>query len=85
MNFGDIKPLSERQSCDPVSYRECYFVGSDAVIETPIYDEGALQAGISINGPAIVTTAATTYLVEPGWNFHASNYGAVWITQIQAH
>ena len=28
-----------------------------------------------------VVSKETTYLVEPGWNFHASHYGAVWITE----
>jgi N-methylhydantoinase A len=46
-----------------------------------LYDERALQAGTQIEGPAIVTTRATTYLVEPGWTFRAAAQGAVWFVR----
>jgi N-methylhydantoinase A len=62
----------------PTQYRDCYFVGHDHRINTPIYDEKALEEGTRIEGPAIVTTRATTYLVEPDWIFHAAAQGGVW-------
>lgn len=63
---------------DPISHRECYFVGHPEPISTPIYGEDAKKAGVMIHGPAIITTRATTYLVEPGWVYHAVAQGAVW-------
>jgi N-methylhydantoinase A len=47
-----------------------------------VYDEAALAPGSYIEAPAVVTTADTTYLVEPGWSFHASNRGAVWFNRV---
>jgi N-methylhydantoinase A len=67
-----------------VSTRECHFVGHEKAFATPVYGEAALAEGTEIAGPAIVTTRATTYLVEPGWNFHAAAQGAVWFIQATA-
>jgi N-methylhydantoinase A len=58
--------------------RPCHFVGCEGATPTALYDERALKEGTKIEGPAIVTTRATTYLVEPGWTFRAAAQGAVW-------
>lgn len=81
VGFKEIQPLERRQAGSPVGTRACHFVGSGVQMETPVYDAEALRPGTSIDGPAVVTTDATTYLVEPGWNFHASNHGAAWVTR----
>lgn len=81
VNFGNIKALEERKPGTSIGVRDCYFVGHDGAVETQLYDDEALDPGTSIDGPAVITTVATTYLVEPGWNFHASNHGAAWFTQ----
>ncbi len=60
------------------SRREVHFVGHDKPLDTPVYDERARVPGIRIEGPAIVVTRATTYLVEPGWTYHAVAQGGVW-------
>lgn len=78
VDFTHIKPVEEKFTIEPVASRRCHFVGFDEDFETPIYDDTALAAGTYIQGPAVVTTVNTTYLVEPNWNFHASNRGAVW-------
>ena len=62
----------------PVGQRECHFVGHAKAVNTPVYDDKALVEGTEITGPAIVTTRATTYLVEPGWTYHAAAQGGVW-------
>ena len=67
----------------PVGHRDCHFVGVDGALSTPLYDEAALEAGTEIDGPAIVVTRATTYLVEPGWRFRAAEQKAVWFTAIE--
>jgi N-methylhydantoinase A len=82
VDFTGIKPLAERKPVAPAGQRNCRFVGFDEPLETPIYDDSALQPGSYIEGPAVVTTADTTYLVEPGWAYHASNRGAVWFFRI---
>lgn len=62
----------------PTSTRDCHFVGHDQPLSTPIYGDAALAEGTRIEGPAIVTTRATTYLVDPGWTYHAAAQGGVW-------
>ncbi len=61
-----------------VGERQCHFVGHDGALATRLYDELALAEGTLIVGPAIVTTRATTYLIEPGWTFRAAAQKAVW-------
>lgn len=82
VDFKEIQPLAERKPGIPVGTRMCHFVAVDGAIETPVFDDAALAPGTSIDGPAVVTTVATTYLVEPNWNFHTSNHGAAWFTRI---
>jgi N-methylhydantoinase A len=65
----------------PVGERTCHFVGHDQGLATRIYDDAALAPGTTIDGPAIVVTRATTYLVEPGWRYQAAAQNAVWFTQ----
>ena len=61
--------------------RSCHFVGHPLGLPTQVYGENALAEGTEIMGPAIVTTRATTYLVEPGWRYRAAAQGAVWFTR----
>jgi N-methylhydantoinase A len=68
-------------SVEPVGERECHFPGHEGSLATRLYDERALAEGTRIEGPAIVTTRATTYLVEPGWRYYAAAQGAVWFTR----
>ncbi|QHS09279.1 hydantoinase/oxoprolinase family protein [Sinimarinibacterium sp. NLF-5-8] len=80
--FSGIKPQGQPLPAPPpVSHRPCHFVGHQAALDTPIYDEAALAPGTAIRGPAIVVARATTYLVEPGWHYRAAAQNAVWFTQ----
>jgi len=81
VKFHNLKPLKDKHAVKPVGARPCHFVGFDKPLDTALYDEAALKPGSYIEGPAVVTTRATTYLVEPGWTYHASNYGAVWFSR----
>ena len=77
--FEDLAPtLNAAKSIDSAGTRACHFVGHVDPVETAIYGEEALEKGVAIEGPAIVTTRATTYLIEPGWRFHAAAQGAAW-------
>ena len=79
VKFDDLSPARARhREGVPTDVRPCHFTGHDAALDTRIYGEDALEPGTVISGPAIVTTRATTYLVEPGWGFHAAAQGAVW-------
>jgi N-methylhydantoinase A len=50
---------------EPVRTRSVLFAFEDAP-ETPVYDGGALGAGSTIHGPAIILEATTTLVVDPG-------------------
>jgi N-methylhydantoinase A len=65
----------------PKETRPCHFVGHAGSLPTPIYTEAALAPGTRIEGPGIVVTRATTYLIEPGWIYEAAAQGAVWFTR----
>jgi N-methylhydantoinase A len=75
-----IDPAKNR-SVAPIGTRDCHFVGHEGKVTTRLYDEQALVEGTRIEGPAIVTTRATTYLIEPGWRYYAAAQGAVWFTR----
>jgi N-methylhydantoinase A len=65
----------------PKGTRPCHFVDHEGPIDTALYDDAALAEGTRIDGPALVTTRTTTYLVEPGWQFYAAAQGAVWFSR----
>lgn len=80
--FSDIQPGGQTLAPPaPVTLRDCHFVGHDGAVKTAVYDEAALAPGTQIDGPAIVVTRATTYLIEPGWRYRAAAQNAVWFTQ----
>ena len=82
VNFQGLKPEGKgKKPPAPVSKRTCHFVGHDKPLDTPIYGEDALAAETEIDGPAIVVTKATTYLIEPGWRYRATAQRAVWFTR----
>ena len=82
VKFDDIRPgLKQAAAPAPTSTRSCLFVGHDQPLPTPVYDSHALTHGVSLEGPAIITTPHTTYLVEPGWRFEAAAQNAAWFTR----
>jgi len=38
----------------------------------------ALEEGTEVKGPAVIISATTTYLVEPGWRVEIGEHGAAW-------
>ncbi len=82
VQFADIKPPGLRpRPPEPAGVRKCHFTTHDKPIETQIYDERALERGVVLEGPAVVTARHTTYLVEPGWRYEAVGQGAAWFTR----
>lgn len=79
LSFSDLHPpVAKVDPPEPVTRRDCYFVALSGAHSTPVYDGRALEAGVVIEGPAIINPGATTYLVEPGWRFEAAAQGAAW-------
>ena len=62
-----------------VAERTIHFTDEEEPVNTPIYDTSSLKSHYVINGPALVTTESTTYLVEPGWRLEPTPQGAVWL------
>ncbi len=79
VQFANLQP-NGKSVAPPASLgeRECHFVGHTGPVRVTLYDERALREGTQIIGPAIVTTRATTYLVEPGWYLRAAAQQSVW-------
>jgi N-methylhydantoinase A len=78
VEFDAALPDGEPVPARPAGSRRCHFVGADGRVDTPVYDETALQPGFTVPSPAVVTSPTTTYLVEPGWRLETGAHGAIW-------
>ena len=65
----DVKPAPE-----PFLTQQCHFQSGPA--DTRFYASEDLEFGAQIDGPAVVLTPATTFLVEPGWKLKMGRFGA---------
>jgi N-methylhydantoinase A len=63
----------------PRTERECYYPGIEAGVSTRVYDHDAIPEGAMIDGPALVETPRTTYLIEPGWKLTMGLMGSAWL------
>lgn len=80
LRFEDMRPpLRKIAPPAPIAVRLCHFASHAEPVNTPVYDAQALEAGVVVDGPAIVNPGATTYLVEPGWRLEAAAQGAAWL------
>ncbi|MBK5933413.1 N-methylhydantoinase A [Rhodovulum imhoffii] len=48
-------------------HRDMVFNADGVAQNTPVYDGGALGAGDTLHGPAVIEEVTTTIVVEPGW------------------
>ncbi|NVK46270.1 MAG: hydantoinase/oxoprolinase family protein [Rhodobacteraceae bacterium] len=81
VKFQDIKPVEKAARLAPPAPEEtrtCHFVGQDGPVETPVWARKDLEPGVEIEGPAIVASEVTTFLVNPGWTLVAAKQGATW-------
>src|SRR6478672_3557522 len=78
IEFDATPPDGRTTAARPTGSRRCFFPRSDGPAETAVYDESALEPGLAVPGPAVVTTPTTTYLVEPGWRIETGTHGAIW-------
>jgi len=62
--------------------RTCHFWTEEQPIDTPIYRWADLKPGALIDGPAIVESPHTTFVVESGWDFRLGSAGEVWLNDI---
>ena len=77
----DMKPSTATNGVKPVprTERECFFPDIDYGVGTQVYDHDAVPDGASVEGPALIETPRTTYLVEPGWKLTMGRTGAAWL------
>jgi N-methylhydantoinase A len=65
VEFDTAPPDGSATAAAPVGSRLCHFAGVTGAVDTPVFDESALDPGRSVPGPAIVTTPTTTSLSNP--------------------
>jgi N-methylhydantoinase A len=78
VEFDASLPAGEPTRASPIASRRCHFGGVDDPVDTPVFDETALEPGLVVHGPGLVTTPTTTYLVEPNWRLQTGAHGAIW-------
>ena len=54
--------------------RKAYWLEYREFRETPVYDRERLRCGNVINGPALIESVDTTYVINPGWRFTVDEY-----------
>ncbi len=70
-------PLFDKRpgaTVQPSGTRPVYFAKADGFVETPIFDRGALPAGLSLTGPAIVEQLDSTTVIPPGIRAEVDEY-----------
>ena len=50
----------------------------------PVYDRAKLQAGVVLSGPALISEAVATTIVEPGWQAQCTDQGNLILERIGA-
>jgi len=63
------------------SHRSAVFSASGKGVRAPVYDGGALGAGATIEGPAIIEEVTTTIVVEPAWTARLDRSGSYVMTR----
>jgi len=83
--FEDVLPPEEKVPApEPIGSRTCHFVGVDAPVEVRVYSSEALTPGTVIQGPAIINTSHTTYLIQPRWRMEVAGQQAAWLLRDQS-
>jgi len=83
VNLSDIKPSGLTKGAPKsTGSRKCHFVGHKEALETQTYDHSSLETGAVVQGPAIIISATTTYLVEPGWRVEIGKHGSAWFRRV---
>ena len=55
--------------------RRVYFEESGGFVDCPVYRRAGLNAGASLNGPAILEGMDSTVVINPGWQARIDDYG----------
>jgi len=63
------------------THRDAVFSADGKRVRTPVYEGGALGAGATVKGPAIIEEITTTIVIEPGWTARLDASGSYLITR----
>lgn len=72
-------PLDKIKSPQAASERLCHFVDFEEPLMTKVYRSETILPGSVIEGPALVESPRTTYLIEPGWQLVMGEQNSAWI------
>ena len=81
VNLGKLRAKTTKPAGPAKTSRKCYFVGHQGAVDTAVYKHEELDVGTVVTGPAVVVSATTTYLIEPGWTAEIGEHGAAWFTR----
>ncbi|RLA59685.1 MAG: hydantoinase/oxoprolinase family protein [Gammaproteobacteria bacterium] len=73
--------ISSDVNVTPTSSRDCWFDGTDGAQRTQVYNVTDIPEGASVDGPALVETPHTTYLVYPDWSLTMGKQGSARLQQ----
>jgi N-methylhydantoinase A len=86
LSYVELEQVRFKQASDtvieapiPNSVRDCYFVDFEGPIETAVFRSEQLQSGMEVQGPAIIESPRTSYLIEPGWKLVMGEQRSAWI------
>ncbi|WP_078427662.1 hydantoinase/oxoprolinase family protein [Alkalihalobacterium alkalinitrilicum] len=79
IEFEQGKSYQKSESV-PVRERPCYYVGFPNPIMTKVYNADDIECGAVIEGPALIESPRTSYLIEPEWSLAMGPQRSAWIT-----
>ncbi len=78
LKLADVLPgsASLKKAGAPWLEQDCHFVAKPSPRKTAFHRLEDLDFGSVVDAPAIVISASTTFLVEPGWQLKIGRYGS---------
>ncbi len=67
----------QNTAVEPDEMRPVYFPALGDFTDCPVYDYAILSPGVQLTGPAILTQALTTIVIEPNHQAHMDAYGNI--------
>ncbi len=82
---GAVPQVSDAQAAQPATRVQAWFDDAEQSrwCDTPLYVRSALRAGHCIEGPAIISDANATTVVDPGWRAQVGALDALVLTRIK--
>ncbi len=78
------RPLSDQTGEAPVPLEMVPTVFDGAQVPTPVFARDDLRTGTAVDGPAIISEATATTIVEPGWQARVNELGHLVLSRVVA-